>query len=87
MVTVTIFPKPSSLRCRTAVVQFVRCACIGVFRQEQVHRFARSRLLVSAAMKTTYDPPPPPMGLFGRLAESVAALLLRAAAILLPRHR
>jgi hypothetical protein len=42
---------------------------------------------MSAAMKTTYDPPPPPMGVFGRLAENVAALLLRAAAILLPRHR
>jgi len=27
------------------------------------------------------------MGVFGRLAENVAALLLRAAAILLPRHR
>jgi hypothetical protein len=38
-------------------------------------------------MKTTYDPPPPPMGLFGRIAESAAALLVRALAVLLPRHR
>jgi hypothetical protein len=68
-------------------VQFVRCLRPFVFHQEQLHRRAPSRLLLSAAMKTTYDPPPPPTGVFGRLAESLAALLLRAAAILLPRHR
>jgi hypothetical protein len=39
-------------------------------------------------MKTTYDPPPPPTSLVGRLVEHVAALLVRALAILLPpRHR
>jgi hypothetical protein len=39
-------------------------------------------------MKTTYDPPPPPTGFVGRFAESVAAMLVRALAVLLPpRHR
>jgi hypothetical protein len=39
-------------------------------------------------MKMTYDPPPPPMGLVGRLVEHVAAMLVRALAVLLPpRHR
>jgi len=67
-------------------VQFVRPVRPFVLYEEQLHRPRAGALASVIAMKTTYDPPPPPMGVFGRLAESVAAFLLRAAAVLLPRH-
>ena len=56
--------------------------------REQVHRLPRwPRLLVSEAMKMTYDPPPPPRGWLGRTLETLAAMVLAALAVLLPRSR
>jgi hypothetical protein len=68
-------------------VQFVRSALIPFSDQEEVHRRARPRLLVSEAMKTTYDPPPPPRGWLSRILETLAAMVLAALAVLLPRWR
>jgi len=68
-------------------VQLVRSAFIPFSDQEEVHRRARPRLLVSEAMKTTYDPPPPPRGWLSRILETLAAMVLAALAVLLPRWR
>jgi len=68
-------------------VQLVRSALILFSGPEQVHRHARPRLLVSSAMKTTYDPPPPPRGWLSRILETLAALAIAGLAVLLPRWR
>jgi hypothetical protein len=68
-------------------VQFVRSALIRFSDQEEVHRRARPRLIPSNAMKMTYDPPPPPRGWLGRILETLAARVLAALAVLLPRWR
>jgi len=69
------------------VVQLVRSTFIPFSSPEQVHRPARPRLLVSAVMKMTYDPPPPPRGRLGRILETLAALAFARLAVLLPRLR
>jgi hypothetical protein len=38
-------------------------------------------------MKTTYDPRPAPLGWFGRLAETIAALVLQLLLAAFPRLR
>ncbi len=68
-------------------MQLVRSAFIPFSDREKVHRHARLRLLVSEAMKMTYDPPPPPRGWLGRTLETLAAMVLAALAVLLPRWR
>jgi hypothetical protein len=68
-------------------VQFVRCALIRFSDQEEVHRSAQRRLLLSEAMKMTYDPPPPPRGVLSRILETLAALVIAGLAVLLPRWR
>ncbi len=54
---------------------------------EEVHCGARSRLVLSLSMKTTYDPRPAPLGWFGRLAETGVALILEFLLEVLPRPR
>jgi len=68
-------------------VQLVRSAFIPFSDQAEVHRRAPPRLLVSEAMKMTYDPPPPPRGCLSRILETLAAMVLAALAVLLPRWR
>jgi len=68
-------------------VQLARSALIPFSGQEQVHRGARPCLLVSEAMKMTYDPPPPPRGWLGRILEALAAMVCAGLAVLLPRSR
>jgi len=68
-------------------VQLVRSALIQFSDPEQLHRCPRPRLLVSASMKITYDPPPPPPGLLSRILETLAAMALAGLAVLLPRWR
>ena len=72
---------------RTRPVQLVRSAFIPFSDQAEVHRRARPRLLVSEAMKMTYDPPPPPRGWLGRILEALAAMVCAGLAVLLPRSR
>ena len=68
-------------------VQLVRSALIPFSNQAQVHRPARPRLLLSQAMKITYDPPPPPRGRLGRILETLAALVCAGLTAILPRSR
>jgi len=44
-------------------------------------------LLLSAAMKITYDPPPPPRSWLSRILETLAAMAIAGLAVLLPRWR
>jgi len=68
-------------------VQLVRSALILFSGSGKHHRHRRPRLLVSAPMKITYDPPPPPPGLLSRILETLAAMALAGLAVLLPRWR
>jgi hypothetical protein len=82
-----VVPAKAGTRSRTFAVQLVRSALIPFSNQAQVHRPARPRLLVSKAMKMTYDPPPPPRGWLGRTLEALAATVFARLAVLLPRSR
>jgi len=68
-------------------VKLVRSALIPFSSPEQLHRHRRPRLLLSAAMKITYDPPPPPRGWLSRILETLAAMAIAGLAVLLPRWR